>query len=72
MAPARLITIKTSVLEVEINLSGGDLSSVKLPTYPVHKDQPNVPLQLLSSQPEAFFALQTTWLNTPRTVPSLC
>ncbi len=59
MAPARLITIKTSVLEVEINLSGGDLSSVKLPTYPVHKDQPNVPLQLLSSQPEAFFALQS-------------
>ncbi len=58
-APARLITIKTGVLEVEINLSGGDLSSVKLPTYPVHKDQPNVPLQLLNSQSEAFFALQS-------------
>ncbi len=58
-APARLITIKTGVLEAKIDLHGGDLSSVELPTYPVHKDQPNVPLQLLNSQPDEFFALQS-------------
>lgn len=58
-APARLITVRTGVMEVEINLQGGDLSSVRLPTYPVHKDQPDVPLQLLNSQPETFFAIQS-------------
>ena len=58
-APARLITIKTGVLEAKIDLHGGDLSSVELPTYPDHKDQPNVPLQLLNSQPDEFFALQS-------------
>ncbi len=58
-APARLVTIKTGLLEAKIDLHGGDLGSVELPTYPVHKDQPNVPLQLLDSQPDAFFALQS-------------
>ena len=58
-APARLITIKTGVLVARIDLHGGDLSSVELPTYPVHKDQPNVPLQLLNSEPDEFFALQS-------------
>ena len=58
-APARLITVRTGVLEIEIDLHGGDLSTAKLPTYPVHKDQPNVPLQLLNSQPESFFAIQS-------------
>jgi YidC/Oxa1 family membrane protein insertase len=59
VAPARLIKVRTGVIEVEIDLHGGDLSSVKLPTYPVHKDKPNVPLQLLNSQPDSFFALQS-------------
>jgi YidC/Oxa1 family membrane protein insertase len=58
-APTRRIKVRTGVLEVEIDLHGGDLSSAKLPTYPVHKDQPNVPLQLLNSQPELFFAIQS-------------
>ena len=58
-APARLIKVRTGVMEVEINLRGGDLSSVRLPTYPVHKDQPDVPLQLLNTQPETFFAIQS-------------
>lgn len=58
-APARLITVRTGMLEVEIDLRGGDLSSAKLPTYPVHKDRPDVPLQLLDSQPESFFAIQS-------------
>ncbi|MCL4780127.1 MAG: membrane protein insertase YidC [Gammaproteobacteria bacterium] len=57
--PARLITVRTGVMEVEINLRGGDLSSVRLPTYPVHKDQPDVPLQLLNTRPETFFAIQS-------------
>ncbi|MBL8198081.1 MAG: membrane protein insertase YidC, partial [Chromatiales bacterium] len=58
-APARLITVRTGILEIAIDLRGGDLSTAKLPTYPVHKDQPDVPLQLLNSQPESFFAIQS-------------
>jgi YidC/Oxa1 family membrane protein insertase len=59
VAPARLITVRTGSLELEIDLRGGDLSTATLPTYPVHKDKPNVPLQLLNSQPESFFAIQS-------------
>lgn len=58
-AAARRITVRTGDLVVEIDLKGGDLSSVKLPTYPVHKDKPNVPLQLLNSQPDSFFVIQS-------------
>ncbi|MDQ1302879.1 MAG: YidC/Oxa1 family rane protein insertase [Pseudomonadota bacterium] len=58
-APARLISVHTGVLDVEIDLNGGDLSAARLPTYPVHKDQPDVPLQLLNSQPDAFFVIQS-------------
>jgi YidC/Oxa1 family membrane protein insertase len=59
VAPARLITVRTGILDIEIDLRGGDLRSATLPTYPVHKDKPNVPLQLLNSQPESFFAIQS-------------
>jgi len=59
-APApTVIRVRTDVLDVEIDLNGGDLRAVRLPTYPLHKDQPDVPVQLLNPDATHFYALQT-------------
>ncbi len=47
-APAgQRIRVVTDVLEVEIDTGGGELARAILPRYPVHKDQPDVPVKLL-------------------------
>lgn len=57
--PARTIAVRTDVLDVQINLHGGDLSQVRLPRYPVAKNQPDVPVQLIDSSPEHLFQFHT-------------
>ena len=42
------ITVRTDVLDVEISARGGTLVGARLPKYPVHKDQPDIPVTLLS------------------------
>lgn len=44
----RRITVVTDVLTLEINTVGGTLERAVLPHYPVAKDQPDVPVVLLS------------------------
>jgi len=51
----KMIRIRTDVLDLEINLNGGDLQSATLPFYPVHKDEPNTPVRLLSPEPTAIY-----------------
>jgi YidC/Oxa1 family membrane protein insertase len=59
-APAgEIVTVRTDVLDVEINTLGGDLQRVRLPRYPVHKDQPDVPVELLSPDPAQRFLFHT-------------
>ncbi|MBL8200977.1 MAG: membrane protein insertase YidC [Chromatiales bacterium] len=53
-----LIRVRTDVLDLAIDARGGNIVDAKLPTYPVHKDQPNVPVELLSPEPSRFFAFQ--------------
>ncbi|HUG98915.1 MAG TPA: membrane protein insertase YidC [Gammaproteobacteria bacterium] len=55
----RPIRVTTDVLEVEISPRGGDLVSAVLPEYPVHKNQPDVPIQLLDASPAALYVLRT-------------
>lgn len=55
----RTIRIVTDVLDVEIALSGGDMVRADLPRYPLRKDQPDVPVRLLSSDPDNRFVFQT-------------
>jgi YidC/Oxa1 family membrane protein insertase len=43
--------ITTDVLDVSINLKGGELARADLPQYPLRKDTPNIPVRLLSSEP---------------------
>ena len=56
---AKSSSVHTDVLDVEIDPLGGDLQRVRLPTYPVHKDQPDVPVELLSPAPEQLFLFHT-------------
>jgi YidC/Oxa1 family membrane protein insertase len=53
------IRVSTDVLQVEIDPIGGDLSRVVLPGYPVHKEQPDVPVELLSPAADNLFLFHT-------------
>jgi len=57
-AAAPLIRVRTDVLDLAIDATGGNIVDAKLPTFPVHKDQPDVPMELLSPDPARFFAVQ--------------
>jgi len=54
-----MITVTTDVLQVRIDLLGGDMHAAKLLEYPVHKDQPDVPVQLLSTDADRYFVFRT-------------
>jgi YidC/Oxa1 family membrane protein insertase len=43
--------VSTDVLEIGINLKGGELDQADLKEYPLRKDTPNIPVRLLSYEP---------------------
>jgi YidC/Oxa1 family membrane protein insertase len=43
--------VSTDVLEIDINLKGGELDQADLKEYPLRKDTPNIPVRLLSHEP---------------------
>jgi YidC/Oxa1 family membrane protein insertase len=45
------IRVTTDVLDIEINLKGGELERADLLQYPLRKDTPNIPVRLLSFEP---------------------
>ena len=50
----------TDVLDLSLNLKGGDLDRADLLLYPQRKDTPNVPVRLLATEPPAaLYALQS-------------
>jgi YidC/Oxa1 family membrane protein insertase len=52
--------VVTDVLDVEINLKGGELDQADLLQYPLRKDAPHTPVRLLSrTPPESLYLLQT-------------
>jgi len=54
-----LIHVRTDVLDLEIDLQGGDIHSAKLPAYPLHKDNPDVPVMLLNPESNNRFIYRT-------------
>ncbi len=58
-ADAKLIRVKTDVLEIEINTVGGTLQKATLLNYPVAKDQPNTLVDLLSTKPGELGLIQS-------------
>jgi YidC/Oxa1 family membrane protein insertase len=57
-ASAALLRVRTDVLDLAVDPRGGNIVEALLPTYPVHKDQPDVPVEILTTAPERFFAFQ--------------
>jgi YidC/Oxa1 family membrane protein insertase len=52
--------VTTDVLDLVINLKGGELDQADLLKYPLRKDTPNIPVRLLSRQPpDTLYLLQT-------------
>ena len=43
--------VSTDVLDIGINLKGGELDQADLKEYPLRKDTPNIPVRLLSHEP---------------------
>ena len=67
-APAgERIRVVTDLLEVEIDTIGAELASARLPNYPVHKDQPDVPVQLLDA--DVNFVVQAGLLGRDAPAP---
>jgi YidC/Oxa1 family membrane protein insertase len=56
--------VTTDVLDLTINLKGGELDKADLLKYPLRKDAPNIPVRLLSREPPAsLYLLQTGLLG---------
>ena len=51
--------MSTDVFDIEISTEGGTLQRAILKNYPVHKDQPDVLVQLLDDDPNQPGLLQT-------------
>ena len=49
--PAAQLHVTTDVLDIGINLRGGELDRGDLLQYPLRKDTPNIPVRLLSYEP---------------------
>jgi YidC/Oxa1 family membrane protein insertase len=57
--------VSTDVLEIDINLKGGELDQADLKDYPLRKDTPNIPVRLLSYEPPlTLYLLQSGLLGT--------
>ena len=56
-SPAGRLHVTTDVLDIGINLKGGELDQADLEQYPQRKDTPNIPVRLLSRDPP--YLLQT-------------
>jgi YidC/Oxa1 family membrane protein insertase len=56
---APTVRVSTDVMSVEISLQGGTLQSAYMLGYPVAKDKPDTLIQLLSTDPSNFGAIQT-------------
>ena len=56
---AETIRVSTDVFDVEISTAGGRLLRASLKRYPVAKDQPDVPVELLSTDEHNFGTMQS-------------
>jgi YidC/Oxa1 family membrane protein insertase len=57
--PVELVHVRTDVFDAWIDLHGGDLVRVDLPTYPVDKRDPSKVVRLLDYEPDTRWVFQT-------------
>jgi YidC/Oxa1 family membrane protein insertase len=67
---APVIFVNTDFLNVEISTLGGTLVNATLPQYPLHKDNPEIPVQLLSNTPGKEYVIATGLVDTERNGPT--
>jgi YidC/Oxa1 family membrane protein insertase len=64
--PGEPIHVVTDVLDLTINLKGGELDRADLLKYPLHKDTPNVPVRLFDDQAgDSYYILQSGLTGAP-------
>ncbi len=61
---ASSLHVVTDVLDVTVNLKGGELDRADLLQYPLHKDTPNVPVRLLNDSEDSLYLLQSGLAGT--------
>ncbi len=60
-----LLPVSTDVLDIGINLTGGELARADLKKYPLHKDNPNILVRLFNNSAESsLYVLQTGLAGT--------
>jgi YidC/Oxa1 family membrane protein insertase len=64
------VSIETDVLDLRISRTGGTLVSAALKRYPKHKDAPDVPVQLLSTDPAELSLLYSGVVDSARSGPT--
>lgn len=64
------IIVKTDVLYVEIDRLGADVRVADLPNYPVSKNEPDLPVRLLTDDPSDLFISQTGFLSSNGEAPN--
>jgi YidC/Oxa1 family membrane protein insertase len=67
---AEVIRVSTDFLNVEISTLGGTLINATLPKYPLSKENPDVPVQLLSNQPGQEYVLASGLVDGNRNGPT--
>src|SRR3990167_3436604 len=55
----KMITVKTDVIDADINLRGGNLVNAKLSQYPVSLKEKNTPVQILNANNDALYVAQS-------------
>jgi YidC/Oxa1 family membrane protein insertase len=66
----RLVRVETDVLDLAISRTGGTLVSAALKKYPLDKDAPDVPVQLLSADATSPYLLVSGLVDTSRSGPT--
>ena len=67
----RSITIATDVLNVRVNLVGGNIDQASLPQYPVSLQDKDKPMTILSPTPGKYYVLSSGWTDSLQTKPLL-
>lgn len=63
-SPSRLVKVKTPVLQIWVDLLGGDIVRVQLPTYPISLEQEDTPFLLMDQSAIHTYVAQSALIGT--------
>jgi YidC/Oxa1 family membrane protein insertase len=69
-SPAPVVHVVTDVLDLSINLKGGEIDRAAIIQYPLHKDAPNIPVLLENRDPSTLYLLQSGLSGSPGDAPT--